>query len=213
MSTSNGSWITGEVRLSAADLTKLREQMAQDLGTRYKVRAFLGQGAFATVWHADDSEGPIAIKRFHAVNLKPRAFYRELNVLLRLKHPHIVRAINLLEADSGTRYLMMEYCPGGTLRPVISRARRAGVGLPLVEVLRLGRQLGSALEAAQALGIVHRDLKPENILFTATPQPGRALPAIKLADFGLSTRSPGLSFSSSSMANISLSGSSYKLRI
>jgi len=185
MSTADGSWITGEMRLSPADQAKLREQMAQDLGPRYRVRAFLGQGAFATVWQADDPEGPIAIKRFHTVNMKPRTFYRELNVLLRLKHPHIVRAINLLEADSGVRYLMMEYCPGGTLRPILSQARRAGTGLPLQEVSRLGYQLGSALQAAHGLGIVHRDLKPENILFTAKPHPGRSLPTVKLADFGL----------------------------
>jgi serine/threonine protein kinase len=185
MSTSSGSWITGEVRLLPADQRQLREQMATDLGTRYTVREFVGQGAFATVWHADDPEGPIAIKRFHSVSMKPRAFYHELNVLLRLKHPHIVRAVNLLEADSGARYLMMEYCPGGTLRPVLSRARRAGATLDVREVLRLGRQLGSALQAAHTLGIVHRDLKPENILFTATPQLGRPLPPVKLADFGL----------------------------
>jgi serine/threonine protein kinase len=123
---------------------------------------------------------------------------------LRLKHPHIVRAINLLEADSGARYIMMEYCPGGTLRPVISRARRAGLSLSIPEVLRLGQQLGSALEAAHALGIVHRDIKPENILFVAQPQTGRPLPEVKLADFGLARLTSG---ARPSGALVGLSGS------
>lgn len=185
MSTSSGSWITGEVRLTPEDEANGIAQVEADLAPRYRVRGYLGQGGFATVWHAEDSTGELAIKRFHAPSLKPRSFYRELNVLLRLKHEHIVRAINLLEAPSGIRYLMLEYCPGGTLRPVLSQARRSGRPLAVEEVLRLGLQLGTALEAAHALGIVHRDIKPENILFVAPPKEGRPLPAVKLADFGL----------------------------
>ena len=53
-----------------------------------------------------------------------------------------------------------------------------GKTLPQAAVLRLARDLASALSAAHAAGILHRDIKPSNILFDAS---GRAL----LADFGL----------------------------
>ena len=36
--------------------------------------------------------------------------------------------------------------------------------------------------------ITHRDLKPENILLKTKYVPGKSLPLIKLADFGLSTQ-------------------------
>jgi serine/threonine protein kinase len=36
--------------------------------------------------------------------------------------------------------------------------------------------------------ITHRDLKPENILLKTKYIPGKVLPMIKLADFGLSTQ-------------------------
>src|SRR5262249_45958054 len=49
--------------------------------------------------------------------------------------------------------------------------------IPLEEVLRVGGELASALDAAHRQGLTHRDLKPANIMLT----PGGA----KILDFGL----------------------------
>lgn len=60
-------------------------------------------------------------------------------------------------------------------------ARRAGLAqggtMPVEEVVRLGRELCSALAFCQRKNIIHRDIKPENIFVSETGQ-------FKLGDFG-----------------------------
>jgi len=74
-------------------------------------------------------------------------------------------------------YLVMEYCPGGSLEQL--RERRGGrVGW--AELRNLALDALEGLAALHAAGMVHRDLKPENVLLTSA-KGGRA----KLADFGL----------------------------
>src|SRR5262249_60269717 len=53
------------------------------------------------------------------------------------------------------------------------------LGLPLLEALRIGREMAEGLEAAHASGLVHRDIKPSNVWLEA----GRG--RVKILDFGL----------------------------
>ena len=52
----------------------------------------------------------------------------------------------------------MELLEGETLS---KRLARLGERMPLPEILRMCRQISSALQAAHMKGIVHRDLKPD----------------------------------------------------
>jgi serine/threonine protein kinase len=49
-------------------------------------------------------------------------------------------------------------------------------------------QISKGVQELHNHRITHRDLKPENILLKTKYVPGKTLPLIKLADFGLSTQ-------------------------
>ncbi|KAM9798386.1 serine/threonine-protein kinase pdik1l-B [Neosynchiropus ocellatus] len=84
---------------------------------------------------------------------------------------------------SSALWLVMEYCDGGDLNQfLLSRQPDAERNHSVL------RQLSSAVAFLHKLGIVHRDLKPDNVLVCDVPTG----PIIKVADFGLSKMSEGL---------------------
>ena len=101
-----------------------------------------------------------------------KRFRREAEVVMRLKHPHIVPVEGFGEED-GFVYLVMPLLKVGSL------ADRLGKGaLTPSEGARIMAQVSDALQFAHDQGVVHRDVKPSNILMDET---GNAL----LSDFGL----------------------------
>ncbi len=108
-----------------------------------------------------------------------------------VSHPNIVTLYDMGEDDAVGLYLVFEYVSAAGLssarighddrdrghRPESLRDRLRAGPLPLGEVTKLAREVGSALAFAHAKGVIHRDIKPENILFSAT--------GAKVADFGI----------------------------
>ena len=145
----------------------------------YRITRALGQGAFGTVYLAQDTllDRPVAIKELMAAAQADRAafqrFLQEARAAGSLNHPNIVTIYALKPADA-TVYLVMEYLPGGSLRGLLSQRGRLSVD----DAARIAADVCDGLAAAHAKGIVHRDIKPENILLTAD---GRA----KVGDFGI----------------------------
>uniref|UniRef100_A0A674ME62 Si:ch211-63o20.7 n=1 Tax=Takifugu rubripes TaxID=31033 RepID=A0A674ME62_TAKRU len=81
-------------------------------------------------------------------------------------------------------WVVMEYCDGGDLNHfLLSRLPDNQNNHAVV------RQLCSAVAFLHSLGITHRDLKPDNVLVCVTSKG----PVVKVADFGLSKMSPGVS--------------------
>ena len=144
----------------------------------YEVISALGEGGMGEVYRAVDT----TLHRHVAIKLVHQAFCHHPDSLLRLRrearalaslnHPHIATLYELAEFEGGCG-LVMELVDGETLAETLA-ARR----LRLADVLRLGAQVASALEAAHDHGLVHRDLKPANIKITSG---GDA----KVLDFGL----------------------------
>src|ERR1700730_6918337 len=85
-------------------------------------------------------------------------FLREAEAMAAVEHDHIVR-IYQIDEERGVPFLAMEYLKGD---PLDERLKR-GAQLPLLEVLRIGREIAEALGAAHATGLIHRDIKPGNI--------------------------------------------------
>jgi eukaryotic-like serine/threonine-protein kinase len=143
----------------------------------YEILAPLGAGGMGEVYRARDTrlDRTVALKVLPAdvasdVDRHER-FRREARAISRLSHPHICTLHDIGEQD-GVDFLVMEYLAGETLAHRLLRG-----SLPLDDVLRIGVELASGLEAAHREGVTHRDLKPANIMLT----PGGA----KILDFGL----------------------------
>lgn len=100
------------------------------------------------------------------------AFVAEANALAALEHPHIVPVHAAGVAGDGRPYLVLGHRPGPDLE-----VRCRAEPLPVEEALRVGVQIGGAVETAHRHGVLHRDIKPANILTGRT--------GVALGDFGL----------------------------
>jgi serine/threonine-protein kinase len=129
---------------------------------RYRVERELGRGATATVFLAHDRkhDRPVALKVLNpdlAATLSAKRFRREIAILARLHHPHI---LPLYDSDEDGRYFVVPFVAGESLRQHLVRE----VQLPLETALGIASQVADALGYAHERGFVHRDIKPENVL-------------------------------------------------
>lgn len=151
----------------------------------YVIVGKLGAGGMGEVYEARDTvlDRRVAIKVLSG-HLAPDGaardrFVREAKSLAALSHPNIgaiygVEAMGSRDANGEfATALVLELIDGQTLAERVARGP-----LPIAEVVLVGTQIASALEAAHAQGIIHRDLKPANIKITPTG-------TVKVLDFGL----------------------------
>ncbi|KAK8556097.1 hypothetical protein V6N13_070166 [Hibiscus sabdariffa] len=146
---------------------------------KYEIGKLLGCGAFAKVYHARnvDTGQSVAIKAVSKKKVYKGGFMahvkREIAIMHRLRHPNIVKLIEVL-ATKTKIYFVMEFAKGGELFTRVSRGRFS-------EDLsrRYFQQLISAVRFCHSRGVYHRDLKPENLLLDENWN-------LKITDFGLS---------------------------
>jgi serine/threonine protein kinase len=152
--------------------------VADIAGAKYRILDRIGHGQFGQVFcgiHRQTGQ-LVALKELHSRQLTTPQFLHELNLLTSLQHPNIV-AFHTLEYSETKRYLVMDYCEGGTLRALIDTPGP----LDLSQSLQLVTDIVQALAYAHEHGVVHCDLKPENVLLTLTETGWKA----HLADFGI----------------------------
>jgi DNA-binding SARP family transcriptional activator len=149
---------------------------------RYVIEREIGRSSMATVYLARDRKHgrDVALKVLKpevAAGSDRRRFEREIGILARLHHPHILPlydsgVLPLSDGRVGLFYVM-PHVEGETLR---RRLEREG-SLPPADAVHIASEVADALSYAHAQGVIHRDIRPENVLL----QSGHAL----VADFGI----------------------------
>lgn len=147
---------------------------------RLTVREFLGRGENAEVYRAfhPDYKRDVALKVFRVTPEQPEAlrtcFRQQMQAIMALKHPNIMRVLEADISEEGWFYVVMEFFRAvETLRDALSLHP---AGFEREEGLRLFQQIASAVAYAHEQGIVHGNIKPDNVLL---PSPLRPL----LTDF------------------------------
>ncbi len=153
-------------------------EIGQIIKERYEIVQLLGEGGMSYVYKANDKQ----LKRTVAIKtLKPNyvqqekfveRFKREAQTAANLNHPNIVQIFDWGIGDEP--FFVMEYIEGNTLTSIIAKRRT----ISLNDVLFIGAQVSSGLQAAHSKGLVHRDIKPGNIMITPEGK-------VKVTDFGI----------------------------
>ncbi|XP_047952398.1 probable receptor-like protein kinase At4g10390 [Salvia hispanica] len=159
----------GGLRLSYEEIQKLTKDFA----------TVIGYGGFSTVYLAQFRHSAAAVKLYCSSGSSQRvydAFNQELQILLHIRHPNIVKLLGYAE-DQGA--LIMEFVPNGTLHhklhhashtPPLAWNQRAAVAFQLASAI-------AYLHDTCAPHIVHADVKPSNVLLDGDLN-------CKLCDFG-----------------------------
>src|SRR6267143_3199624 len=141
-------------------INRIRELLAPT----YTIDRELGRGGMAIVCLAQDTKHArvVALKVLHpglAESVGPERFLREIKVVARLSHPHILPLFDSGEIE-GFLYYVMPYVEGESLRERLERESQ----LPIDEAIRHALSIASALDYAHRQNVVHRDIKPENVM-------------------------------------------------
>ncbi|KAJ5502163.1 Armadillo-like helical [Penicillium fimorum] len=172
------------LKSSAKDVAELKD---------YQLGDCLGKGAFGSVYRALNwnTGETVAVKQIKLTDL-PKSELRvimpmqqlEIDLLKNLDHPNIVKYHGFVKSVE-TLNIILEYCENGSLHSIAKNFGRFPenlVGLYMSQVLH-------GLLYLHEQGVIHRDIKGANILTTKEG-------LVKLADFGVASRTTGLSESS-----------------
>ncbi|ORY69996.1 uncharacterized protein BCR38DRAFT_454887 [Pseudomassariella vexata] len=158
---------------------------------QFVIGSEIGKGSFAQVYQGkhQSSGALVAVKSVELARLNKKLkenLYSEIQILKKLRHPHIVALHDCIESTTHIN-LIMEYCELGDLSLFIKKrdklithpatcdmARKyptvPNAGLNEVVIRHFLQQLASALQFLRQSNFVHRDVKPQNLLLLPSVQ-------------------------------------------
>lgn len=147
----------------------------------FAIKGLIGRGGMGQVYRGFDAklDRDIAIKVLHPSRaqdeVSKKRFLRESKTAASINHPSIVTIYQIGEHDR-LPYIAMQLINGPNLSEY--RAQQGGL-IPILEAVRIGREISEGLAAAHEKDLVHRDIKPDNILLEEPNQ------HVRIIDFGL----------------------------
>ena len=174
----------------------------------YTVHECLGAGGMAIVHRASIDIGGGVIREVALKRLLPQFaddrsfvadFVREAKIASQLRHPNIVRILELGKHE-GEYFIAMELVRGHSLQHMQKLAAAVRLAFPVGVVIALMAELCDALDYASSatgedgepLEIVHRDLTPSNLIVTHEGH-------LKIIDFGVAKALSGKFMTSSGL--------------
>lgn len=167
-------------------MLQLKPSEEQTLSQRgYRLLRKIGEGSYAQVFFtefrtstSEEKLRPLACKVVD-VSKAPKDFVkkflpRELDILVRVNHPHIIHIHSIFQRKS-KYFIFMRMAENGDLLEFILKKGPVTEAQGRVWV----RQIALAIQYLHEMDVAHRDLKCENCLITSNYN-------IKLADFGFS---------------------------
>ncbi|KAI3631454.1 hypothetical protein MIR68_010944 [Amoeboaphelidium protococcarum] len=145
---------------------------------KYQKVEKLGEGTYGVVYKAQNriTQEIVALKRIRLDNEEegiPCTAIREIALLKELRHPNIVRLMDVLHTEKKLT-LVFEYLDSDLKKYCDSHSE-----LDMTTVRILMQQILQGIAYCHQKRILHRDLKPQNLLISKKLE-------LKLADFGLS---------------------------
>jgi putative nucleotidyltransferase with HDIG domain len=133
----------------------------------YAEHTLIGRRAAIKILHPEVSRDPQVLARFLI----------EARAANDIRHPNVVEITDIGESGD-VHFIVMSFLDGETIGERLERNKILDEDV----VVRIIRQVASALAAAHDHGIVHRDLKPENIFLLNHPD---YPDYVKVLDFGI----------------------------
>ena len=154
--------------------------MSKTIANRYVIINKLGEGAYGTVYLAEDSKNnniKVALKQLKGGTVEegvPISCLREISLLKELSHINIVKLMDVIHLNSSIT-LVFEYVETD-LKELLKK--NGNKPLPPKLYKSLLYQLLKGIHNIHKMKILHRDIKSENLLISKDN-------VLKITDFGL----------------------------